>query len=391
MNPSRVRTRRRAFARIPRSASLRCARRSEFRVRTAYRSRSFERVVDANAARGPGELDPASERGAPCPVCTIDQWRLVFAAPDTRHQTSERHYPVVECTGCGLGRTDFARELPDLAAIYPADYVYHEPFGSEPRGTSRNTSHRIARATGSLGYWRWCDPRFADLDELGSNPGTVLDIGCGAGRYLRRFTELGWRAEGIEPSRSAAAVARQLGFTVQTARAEEAIYPSDTFDLVTMYHSLEHCDRPQIVIEQSLAALKRGGVIAIALCNFDSPGRRFFGAAWPLLEVPRHRYHYTPEALSQLLRRYGAVPEGVSYHNDLGDIPTAMGNLAHLRIPPEERGTRSAPPDRGARAEARFQPFPPGAGRLLTLAYVPPLRAMGLSLRSSFLARFRRP
>ncbi len=351
-------------------------------ARTAYRSRSLELAVEANAAAGPGAPDPAPERGAPCPVCDRDQWRPVFDAPDTRHQTSERLYPVVECTECGLGRTDLEGEIPDLAAIYPSDYVYHESSGSEPRGTSRIASHRIARATGSLGYWRWCDPRFADLDELGSKPGTVLDIGCGAGRYLHRFAELGWRVEGIEPSKSAAAVARQQGFTVQTSPAEEADYPSNTFDLVTMYHSLEHCDRPQVVIERSLGALKLDGVIAIALCNFDSPGRRFFGAAWPLLEIPRHRYHYTPPALSRLLKRSGATLEGVYYHNDLDELPSAMENLAHF-------GSRTQL--RGSRRELGFRPFPPGTGGLLTLTYAPALRAMGLSMRSSFLARFRRP
>lgn len=340
---------------------------------------------------GPTGGESAPEPRVPCPVCDLDQWRPVVAAPDTRHQTSERYFRVVQCAGCGLGRTDFGRELPDLEAIYPPDYVYHESSASDSRGASRSTSHRAAQAAGSLGYWRWCDPRYADLDELGSRSGTVLDIGCGAGRYLRRFTELGWQAQGIEPSMSAAAVARQQGFTVQTAPAEEATYPHDAFDLVTMYHSLEHCDRPQLVIERSLGALRQGGVIAIALCNFDSPGRRFFGGAWPLLEVPRHRYHYTPTALSRLLERFGAVPEGVYYHNDLGDIPSALDNLVRLRIRSKEGRPPFAPGVRTIRPPPRIQPFPPGVGRLLTLAYAPALRAVGLTLRPSFLARFRRP
>lgn len=311
-------------------------------------------------------------------------------APDTVHRTSGRSFPISQCASCGLGRTEFGPDVPDPSAIYPLDYVYHDTSRFSRGGGSRRRSESAARAIGSLGYWRWCDPRYADLEELSSNPGIVLDVGCGAGRYLRRFSELDWKVEGIEPSASAAEVARRQGFTVQTGRAEDATYPLDTYDLVTMYHSLEHCDRPRLVAERAVSSVKHGAVIAIALCNFDSPGRRFFGAAWPLLEIPRHRYHYTPEALALLLGHAGAVLEDVYYHNDLGDIPTALGHLARLRHRLNERSLRSERADGSgpgpAGASLRRQ-----AGRLLTMAYGPQLRRVGLSMRTSFLARFRRP
>ncbi len=299
-------------------------------------------------------------------------------------------FPVVECTGCRLGRTDFGRDPPDPASIYPANYVYHEGTGSTSRSFSRSASERAARAVGSFGYWRWCDPKYADFEEYGTTPGLVLDVGCGAGRYLRRFANLGWQVQGIEPSSAAAAVARSAGFVVETSTAEGADYPIATFDLITMYHSLEHCDRPQLVIERSVKALKPGGVVAIALCNFDSPGRRFFGAAWPLLEIPRHRYHFSPASLSRLLERFGTRVEAVYYHNDLGAVLAGMERLAHRRRrepPAERRGTSG---DRGPQAPGRFRAGPAGAATLLTLGYAPLLRVAGLSMRASFLVRARR-
>lgn len=362
-----------------------------FPLRTTYRSNSFEFGVTAAESTCSGAVGGSQWPAASCPVCGHEEWRLLFTAPDTVHRTSQQYFPVAECTDCGLGRTVFPEGRSDAADLYPSSYVYHDAEPLKARRASRKASRRVAEMTGSVGYWRWCDPEYADLEEVGKAPGRVLDIGCGAGRYLRRFSELGWQVEGVEPSASAASVARQRGFPVQTASAEDAEYPSDTFDLVTMYHSLEHCERPQLVVEHALKALRPRGVLAVALCNFDSPGLRFFGAVWPKLEVPRHRFHYTPAALSRLVARWGGGTDAVYYHSDLGDLPTALRSWAH--IPPQSSSTH-LPSDSGGRGIGRSASSARASldiGRLLTLTYGPLLQRANLSLRSSFLARFRRP
>lgn len=259
--------------------------------------------------------------------------------------------------------------------MYPQEYPFHRAPSPTAQARSARRSRRVAQLLGSIGYWRWCDPEFADFEEGNGRSRLALDVGCGAGRYLSRLTELGWKAQGIEPSASAAESARAKGFSVQTSTAEEARYPDRTFDLVTMYHSLEHCERPQVAVRQAIGALKPGGVIAIALCNFDSPGRRFFAPAWPFLELPRHRYHFSPRSIGTLLERAGAPVDAVYYHNDLAGVSTALGNMAR-RAP--GRPARSGPGE------------PPGLTTLLSLAYAPLLRGAGLSMRASFLVRARR-
>ncbi len=281
----------------------------------------------------------------------------------------------MECASCGLGRTEYCAEPPEPASMYPSDYAFHTTVDSVVRRRSSRASERVARKVGNLGYWRWCDPEFADLEELAASPGSALDVGCGAGRYLGHLAALGWDVRGIEPSPSAADVARGRGFRVETATAEDARYPDGGLDLVTMYHSLEHCERPQVAVARSVGALKPGGVIAVALCNFDSPGRRFFGPAWPMLELPRHRYHFSPGSMTRLLERFGAQVEAVYYQNDLTVVPLALGYMA---------GVRSGGGDHGAFAGS------PRVGTAVTLAYAPLLRLAGLSLRSSFLVRARR-
>jgi len=326
--------------------------------------------------------DPGTDRGATkehptpkCPACGAQRWLWLLTAPDMVHRTSGRTFPVLECESCGLGRTELGTEPPEPGSMYPPDYVFHSTLDSNGRRRSSRVSEWVARATGSERYWRWCDSEFADFEELARSPGRALDVGCGAGRYLGRLDALGWDVGGIEPSASAAETARRRGFVVQTSTAEDASYPDRTLDLVTMYHSLEHCERPEVAVGRAIGALKPGGVIAIALCNFDSPGRRFFGPFWPMLELPRHRYHFGPRSVTRLLEGFGARVEGVYYHNDLTVVPAALEYMARRRNRRDER------------------PFPSGTARIgtaLTLTYAPLLRLAGLSLRAAFLVRARR-
>ncbi len=259
--------------------------------------------------------------------------------------------------------------------MYPPEYAFHSEVRASERTRSSRRSERVARAVGNLGYWHWCDPEFADFEERSAKPGSALDIGCGAGRYLGRLRELGWEVRGIEPSPSASEVARQQGFAVETSTAEDAQYPDRALDLVTMYHSLEHCERPHVAVARSIGALKPGGVIAVALCNFDSPGRRFFGPAWPMLELPRHRYHFGPGSMARLLGRFGAQPEAVYFQNDLTAVPLALSNMTRRRIRGADRGVSGSMP---------------AVGAAVTLGYAPLLRLAGLSMRASFLVRARR-
>ncbi|HLY76930.1 MAG TPA: class I SAM-dependent methyltransferase [Thermoplasmata archaeon] len=247
----------------------------------------------------------------------------------------------------------------------------------------------LAAASGGLTYYRWCNPLAADFggQEL-RGPGAALDVGCGAGDLLSRLRELGWNASGIEPSHSAAAVAHQRGFSVQEASIEDAVVPLDAFDLVIFRHTLEHTRRPERVLAKCIRALRPGGIIAVAVPNFDSPGRRFFGAAWPPLEVPRHLYHFTEGSIRTLLRTQGAVVETVAFNNELGDVLTGIGNMVRLRSRDSARRT----PGTGRVGTARGRPLNLYAlSYWFTALYAPALRLVGLELRSSVLALGRRP
>lgn len=138
--------------------------------------------------------------------------------------------------------------------------------------------------------------------------GRLLDIGCSSGEYLARLNGLGWDVSGIEYDPDAARHAREvLKLDVRTGRAEEALpsYPPASFDLVTMWHVLEHLQDPALVLSEVRRVLKPGGRLIAEVPNYGSAWRWLLRDCWFPLEYPYHRFHFTPRALTRLLESAG--------------------------------------------------------------------------------------
>ena len=142
----------------------------------------------------------------------------------------------------------------------------------------------------------------------GSAAGRALEIGCGGGAYLLALREQGWEVHGVELSPDLAQHAREeLGFDVRTGSAETALveFPDDHFDLVAMWHVIEHLSDPSAVLAEIRRVLKPGGRLIMELPNFAGLSRFVLRTYWMALDLPRHLYHFTPETLQAMLARAG--------------------------------------------------------------------------------------
>jgi SAM-dependent methyltransferase len=163
----------------------------------------------------------------------------------------------------------------------------------------------------------------------------VLDIGCGPGLLLREFRDRGWQVQGTEFSEQSAAHGRDvLGVPVAVGDVRDLRFESASFDVVVMWHVLEHTPEPEQTLAEVGRVLRPGGVFLCAVPNFGSAEARFARDKWFHLDVPRHLSHFTVETLRSLLSVHGFTVERASFVSleyDFFSFTQTVLNRAGLR------------------------------------------------------------
>ena len=227
-----------------------------------------------------------------CLVCDKELPEAGAIKSADRQGVAPGSFEVRVCPACGGGTTLPEASGDQLGAYYAAEYGPHERSGA---------SGPLARATMAA---RLRTRLFRRLDAVASNGGgarTLLDVGAGSGDLGGVLGARGWEVVGVEPSAQACALARERGLDARQGTLETVELPAASFDAAVFHHSLEHVADPRAALTAVHRLLRPGGAVAIAVPNFDSPQRRRLGADWWALDLPRHRFHFTPEALRRAL------------------------------------------------------------------------------------------
>lgn len=145
-----------------------------------------------------------------------------------------------------------------------------------------------------------------------SKRGRVLDIGCGNGNFLEHARRVGWQTVGLEVDPISSEIARRRGFEVISRLLEDATFPAESFDVVTMSHVIEHLPDPRRTLEECRRILKPGGWLVMATPNTGSLGHARFGRDWLGLDAPRHLIIFNPRAMTSLVERCGMKPRTIA-------------------------------------------------------------------------------
>jgi 2-polyprenyl-3-methyl-5-hydroxy-6-metoxy-1,4-benzoquinol methylase len=130
-----------------------------------------------------------------------------------------------------------------------------------------------------------------------SSKGKILDIGAGTGDFLVVAKNDGWQITGIEPNAKAKEIAINKG--VSFAESLSAL-ESHSFDIITMWHVLEHVPNLDEYLTELKRLIKPTGSIVIAVPNFKSFDANFYGRHWAAYDVPRHIWHFSKTAIEKL-------------------------------------------------------------------------------------------
>jgi SAM-dependent methyltransferase len=213
---------------------------------------------------------------------------------------SGERFQIVRCRACGQVATT---PVPaDIGRYYPPGY-YGDASGRRFPAVMEWLQDRMysLRAARVLKKLKRKNPR-------------VLDIGCGRGLLLRAFQRQGCDVMGTEFSDGACRFAREvLNIPVRIGLIHELKFPDQSFDVVIMWHVLEHVSDPRATLAEVSRILKTGGIFLVGVPDFGSPEARLTQAGWFHLDIPRHLSHHTRPSLGMALQKVGLQPAWVSY------------------------------------------------------------------------------
>ncbi|MCI0377011.1 MAG: class I SAM-dependent methyltransferase [Gemmataceae bacterium] len=262
-----------------------------------------------------------------CPLCACPNFAPLVEGPDRTPGSAGLWFMVVQCQSCSLCYTNPRPSQNGMAQFYRNEYPPHQPRGKKPK-----TIWWWRR----LPYWfRGAECYRKALPPMGQL--RLLDFGCGAGAYLARMQNQGWRVTGIDASETAVDNVRErLGVNAVVGTLPHPALDDGTFDVVTMWQSLEHTHDPLQVLRGAWKLLVPGGLLVVTVPNIDSLAYRWFGSAWNGLDLPRHLVHFAPGTLRLMLHSAGFRPSRVRMVRRGGWL-RASARLAN-RCLPQARG-----------------------------------------------------
>ena len=138
------------------------------------------------------------------------------------------------------------------------------------------------------------------INSLQPNKGKILDIGAGTGEFLSVAKQNGWKTTGVEPSDKAKQIAINKGVSFVEAIAQ---LEDRSFDVITMWHVLEHVPDLDLQIKELKRLLKPTGSLIIAVPNFKSFDAEYYGKFWAAYDVPIHFWHFSKKAIQKLFQK----------------------------------------------------------------------------------------
>jgi len=227
-----------------------------------------------------------------CPFCNSDKINLYINTKD--YLKTGETFDIYRCEDCHLV---FTRDVPseeDIDKYYESeDYISHTDI---KKGLINWLYHQARR---------YMLRRKAKLISRLTNRRNLLDIGCGTGYFPGYMKEKGYHATGVEKNSAARLFGeKKFGLTICTPEEFLADNRRNIFDIITLWHVLEHIYDPNLYLEKIRQLLKNDGVLFVALPNHDSFDARHYGSYWAGYDVPRHLWHFTPETLGHLAEKH---------------------------------------------------------------------------------------
>lgn len=238
-----------------------------------------------------------------CLLCQAKKFRLFYSSRD-RMFNLPGEFRVKKCSSCGLVFLD-PRPSSELKKYYPSSQYYAYSSDEEKNFFQKLREYLVKHyyQPNLISRLIACLIHNVPAMPVKKPKGKLLDLGCGVGDTLSLLKGLGWDVYGIEIDQKAVEIAKKRGLTKVRLGSYQDLekYPDEYFDVIRLYHVIEHLDNPLACLKQLGPKLKKEGELIVGTPNIDSLAAKLFGPYWYNLDSPRHLFLFTPQTLSRML------------------------------------------------------------------------------------------
>jgi 2-polyprenyl-3-methyl-5-hydroxy-6-metoxy-1,4-benzoquinol methylase len=269
-----------------------------------------------------------------CNLCGNTEFDKLFSMSSDKFYNSKQKlknlYTIMKCKSCGLVFVDESPNMTELKDIYSKGYYFgrdecgykdyakdSRPF--KPSFYSRIVSlikkpNRLKRIYNNIvKYFKPKEIKSRDMKLINkyfSRPGRLLDVGCAMGYFLDTARNDGWDVTGVEISDYASSYARdELKLNVFNGELERLIQDEKigihTFDVVTLWDTLEHVCDPKSLLRAAYSVLKEDGMLFLSTLNIDSLTARQQRNQWHYFRPPKHLFYFSEKTLKRYLAEAG--------------------------------------------------------------------------------------
>ena len=234
-----------------------------------------------------------------CPICeslanavpvypsNVDETSFSTEIFSARRLPDRRHYQWVRCNKCTLLRSDPVLDV-DLEKLYVESTF---DYSTEVDGLKKTYFNLVKRALGGKNFKK-----------------SIFEVGGGNGFFLEAAKDGGFASvAGVEPSTEAIKAARaDIKPHMIPSMMKPGVLADNSFEVGTMFHTLDHLTDPVSTLKDCADALQKGGVFVVAIHNERSWSARLMGERSPIIDV-EHTHLYTRKSGEALFKKIGFI------------------------------------------------------------------------------------
>lgn len=207
------------------------------------------------------------------------------------HSVTQEMFRLVENKTYGFLETIPQPSLETLGDYYKSeDYISHT---DSKRNLFEKVYHLVRKVS--------LKQKLNLINTFTEKQNRLLDVGCGTGDFLQIAQENKWIVAGIEPNAEARHVANEKTNKAVFETEQLSKFKEQSFDVITLWHVLEHLPNLEGHMQTFKKLLKPNGVLVIAVPNYKSYDATYYKEFWAALDVPRHLWHFNKESVSKLV------------------------------------------------------------------------------------------